>query len=283
MIFTIINIMLLKRLLQIMLIVFLLGHIPNNVYAAQIITGSGCSVSKVGYLSAIAREYERLTGVKVLVRGGSSVVGIKDLAAGRVDFAASCQKKMPSDPGGIEFIQVAWDTLVFIAHKSNPVDNITINDIREIYEGKITNWKQLNGPNMPIRLFMARPGGGLGGIGSHLKEMVLEGKTPTAHAKILASAAIVEQLVEEIPEGFATSGFSSSHKRDVKILEINGISPNKENIIRGRYPLKLKRPLFIVIPKNPKPEVQKFVEFILSKEGQQFISSQGVVPLSDIR
>jgi phosphate transport system substrate-binding protein len=276
--------MLLKRLLKIMLIVFLLGHIPNNVYAAQIITGSGCSVSNVGYLQALAREYERQTGIRVLVRGGSGIVGIKDLAAGRVDFAASCQKKMPTHPGDIEFIQVAWDALVFIAHKSNPVNNITINDVREIYEGKITNWKQLNGPkNMPIRIFMGRPGGGLDGIGSFLKETGLKGKTPTAHIKTLASAAIVEQLVEEIPEGFATSGFSSSHKRDVKMLKINGISPNKENIIRGRYPLKLKRPLSIIIPQNPKIEVQKFVDFILSKEGQQFISSQGVVPLSDIR
>ncbi len=265
-----------------MLITLLLGHLPNvpNIYAAQII-GSGCSVSHVGYLSAIAHEFERLTGTKVLVRGGGSAVGIEDLSAGRVDFATSCRKKMPTDPDDIEFIQVAWCALVFIVHKSNPIDNITIDDVRGIYKGKITNWKQLNGPDMPIRVFILRAGRGLSGVESSINEMVLEGKTPTANALTSASTAIVEQLVERTPEGFAASGFSSAHKRDVKMLKLNGTSPNKKNIARGRYPLK--RPFFILIPKNPKIETQKFIDFILSKEGQRFISSQGVVSLSDIR
>ena len=63
---------------------------------SESITGSGCSVSNVGYLQELAKEYERQTGVKVLVRGGGTVVGIEDVRTGKVDFAASCRKRVTS-------------------------------------------------------------------------------------------------------------------------------------------------------------------------------------------
>jgi len=91
----------------------------------------------------------------------------------------------------------------------------------------------------------------------------------------------VEQMVEDTPEGFATTGFSSAKKRDVKMLRVNGVSPTFKNIVNNKYPLK--RPLFILLPQNPKPEARKFVDFALSRVGQKFISSQGVVSLLDIK
>lgn len=265
-------------------VVFLLVFLLNtpHTYAAGIV-GSGCSISNKAYLPATAQEYERRTGIKVLVRGGGSVVGIEDLRSGRVDFAASCKGKTTADPDDIEFIQVAWDALVFIVHKSNTVSDISIDDVRSIYEGKITNWKELKGKDMPIRVFRSMPGKGLSGIEQSTKRMIFQGKEPHGgpNTLSLASSGIVEQMVEKTPEGFAITGFSSAHKRDVKMLRLNGIYPDKANIISGKYPMK--RPLFILIPKKPKPEVKKFVDFVLSKEGQQFISSQGVVSLSDIK
>ncbi len=267
-----------------MLLTFLLVFLLNtsDTSAAQIV-GSGCSISNMGYLSAIAQEYEKRTGVKVLVRGGGTVIGIEDLRTGKVDFAASCREKTAADPDDIEFIQVAWDALVFIVNKSNPVSGISKDDVRSLYEGKITNWKELKGKDMPIKIFLSRSGKGMSGIDNSIRKRGLFGdesrKNP--NTLLLASSALVEQMVEKTPEGFATSGFSSARKRDVKMLKLNGIYPDKTNIISGKYPLI--RPLFILIPKGPSPEVKKFVDFVLSKEGQQFISSQGVVSLLDIK
>lgn len=267
-----------------MLLTILLGCLTNipDTYSAQIV-GSGCSVSNIGYLSAIAQEYERRTGVKVLVRGGGTVVGIEDLRTGRVDFGASCREKTPSDPDDIEFIPVAWDALVFIVHKSNPVDNISVDDVRAICGDKITNWKELKGRDTPIKIFRSMPNKGLSGIDDSMRKMVLQGKEPhkTPNVLALASTGIVEQMVEKTGEGFAASGFSSARKRDVKMLKVNGVYPNKTNIINGKYPLR--RPLFIIIPKKAKPETKKFIDFVLSKEGQQFISSQGIISLADIK
>ncbi len=271
----------------IMLVYFLAFSVffslAQYAYSEEYITASGCSVSNVGYLTELAKEYEKQTGTKVLVRGGGTVIGIEDVRTGKVDFAASCRKKVAGDPEDIKFIQIAWDALVFIVHKSNPVNNISLNDVREIYAGKITNWKQLDGSKAPIKVFISRSKKGLSGVESSTNEMVLKGKEPvgTQNTLSLASTGIVEQMVEDTPEGFATTGFSSARKRDVKILKLNGVYPDKKNISNDRYPFR--RPLFLLTPKNPKPAVTKFIEFTLSKKGQQFISSQGVVSLLDVK
>lgn len=255
----------------------------SPAYSDDYLTVSGCSVSYVGYLKDLAQEYERRTGIKVFVRGGGTVGGLENLKDGKVDFAATCRNRIEGDPENVEFIQAAWDALVFIVHKSNPVKNISINDVKGIYAGRITNWKQLGGNNEAIKVFIARTTRSLQGIEASLRDMVLDGKSPVEgpNIKLVPTCGMVEQTVEKTPDGFAVSGFTSARKRSVKMLKVDGISPTKENIIKNRY--KLRRPLFLVVPKNPKPKVKKFLDFALSREGQQFISSSGVVSLRDVK
>ncbi|RJQ52800.1 MAG: phosphate ABC transporter substrate-binding protein [Nitrospiraceae bacterium] len=249
---------------------------------AEPLAGSGCSVSNTGYLAELAIEYERLTGVEVFVKGGGSVTGIDDLRSGRVDFAASCMDIMKDNPFNIRSVQVAWDALVFIVHKSNPVESLPINKIRSIYSGEIKNWKQFKGDNAVITVFMSQSRKGLSGVDSSTRELVLQGREPGIAGNIvpLASSGIVEQMVEKTPGGFAATGFSSARKRDVKMLKIDGVKPTKENITAGRYPFR--RPLFILLPEKPKKEVEKFVGYALSAEGQKFISSLGAISLTDM-
>ena len=88
-------------------------------------------------------------------------------------------------------------------------------------------------------------------------------------------------MVEETREGFATTGITSARKRSVKILKVNGIAPTNKAIIQNRYPLK--RPLYLLIPKSAKPAVKRFVDFTLSREGQQFLRSLNVISLLDVK
>ncbi|HEX8947552.1 MAG TPA: substrate-binding domain-containing protein [Dissulfurispiraceae bacterium] len=259
------------------------GSFASPALSADYITGSGCSVSNIGYLSDLAKEYERRTGVKVFVRGGGSMIGIEDLRGNKVDFAASCRNRGADDPKDVAFIQVAWDALVFIVHKSNPVENISLDAVRAIYAGKIVNWEKLGGKHAPIRLFFSRPQMGLSGVEASTNGMVLRGKAPakTPNAQSLVSAGIVEEMVGKTPVGFATTGFSSARKRNVKMLKVNGVFPSRKSIASGAYPFR--RPLFLLVPKHPKQAVRRFVDFALSREGQQFISSIGAVSLQDVR
>jgi phosphate transport system substrate-binding protein len=267
----------------ILLLMISLFSSPYPAHAEESLMASGCSVSTVAYLSDLARAYEKETGKQVLVRGGGSLLGLTDLHATRVDFAASCKGKSPGDPSDFEFIPVAWDALVFIVNKSNPISNIKPDDVRLIYEGKITNWKQLGGLDLNVTSFISTPQG-MGGIGEALSKMILDGKLPEKQANSsmqASSVAIWEQMVEKTPEGFASTGFGSARKRKVKMLSVNGVAPSKKNIMSGKYPFK--RPLYLTVKKDAKPDVRKFIEFVLSKKGQGLISSYGIPSLADIK
>jgi phosphate transport system substrate-binding protein len=257
--------------------------LPSHIPAAEYITGSGCSVSNVGYLPDLAKEYERRTGIKVFVRGGGSVVGIEDLRSGKVDFAAACRQRSAGDPEDIIFVQVAWDALVFIVHPSNPIDAISLHDVRSIYAGRVTDWKQIRGNKAPIKVFLSRAKRGLSGVEASTNALVLNNQEPAQSPNILAMAStgIVEQMVETTPEGFATTGYTSARKRNVKMLKVEGVQPTGKNIIQGKYPMK--RPLFLLLPKDPKPETRKFVDFVLSREGQQYLRLLNVVSLLDVK
>jgi phosphate transport system substrate-binding protein len=261
----------------------LLLMLPPKTQASEYLTVSGCSVSNVGYLSELAKEYERRFGVKVFVRGGGSVVGIEDLRNGKVDLAASCRGKEDGDPGDITYVQVAWDALAFIVHKTNPAESVSLDNVRSIYSGDTTDWKQLGGQSSPIKIFISRAKQGLSGVEASTKKLVLNGMEPkeTQNTLFVASTGIVEQMVEETPEGFATTGVTSARKRNVKILKVNGVAPTNAAIIKNKYPLK--RPLYLLLPKSPKPETKRFVDFLLSKAGQQFLRSQNVISLLDIK
>jgi len=254
-------------------------------FSAEPLIVSGCSVSNVGYLNDLAGEYERKNpGVTILIRGGGSLVGITELKGEKIDFAASCKSKGPSDPAEFEFIPIAWDALVFIVNKSNPVSDITVEEVRRIYDGLLTNWKQLGGPDLEIKSIVSTPKG-MGGIGESLAKYVLHGREIVHQSNsvvVSSSVTVWEQMVENTAEGFASTGFASARKRDVKMLKVNGVPPTKENIISGRYPFK--RYLYLVINnKDVNPEVNKFIKFARSSEGQRFIDRLGIPSLSDIK
>jgi len=250
---------------------------------ADPLVASGCSVSNVGYLTDLAKDYERLTGQSILVRGGGSVLGLEELRSGKTDFAASCRGRQSGDPDDVEFIPAAWDALVFIVHPSNPVASITLGEVQGIYQGLIRDWGRLKGPAGPIDLLISRPQKGLSGVEGSTKTLVLGGQDPvvTPGTTTLASTGIVEQIVEKSPAAFATTGFSSARKRQVKMLALNGEAPTKENIIAGKYPFA--RPLYLVVPRTARPEVRAFVDFVLSRRGQELIGSYGIIPLGEIR
>jgi len=251
--------------------------------ASEPIMGSGCSISNVGYLNDLAKAYEKESGQQILIRGGGSIVGLRELGSEKVDFAASCKAQNAKDSADLIFMPVAWDALVFIVNPSNPVSKITPQNVRDIYEGKIANWQKLGGAELPLNSYISSATG-MGGIGETLSKYFLNGKWPetTVNSSMQASSvAIWEQLVERTPGGFASTGFDSARKRKVKMLAVNGVAPTKANIVSGRYPYK--RYLYLVVTKDAKPEVTGFVKFAMSKKGQKLISSYGIPAIAEIK
>jgi len=268
-------------MLRVLVFCFILAAL--GLRAGEPLTASGCSISMTGYLNDLVKDYEKETGQKILVRGGGSYVGLSELGSDRVDFAASCKSKGPEDPATLRFTPVAWDALVFIANPANTTRNLTPQDIVNIYEGKVTNWSALGGPDLALKSYISTQKG-MAGIGETLTKYFLRDKWPqtTANSSMQsASVALWEQMVERNPEGFASTGFDSAHKRNVKMLAVNGVVPSKATIISGKYPYK--RYLYLVTTPDAKPEVEAFIKFATGRKGQALIASYGIPPLAALK
>jgi phosphate transport system substrate-binding protein len=175
---------------------------------------------------------------------------------------------------------VAWDALVVVVHKSNPIDSISLVQLRKLYQGKITNWSQLGGTNQPVELLIRK--GKISGVGYTLREHLFEDTEAVFKSKhVFPSSGPLEKAVEKNPNAIAVTGIASAHKRDFKILKLAGKEPNFENIRTGNY--LLYRPLYLVQNKRSinSKESDRFIQFALGPEGREIIRKNQVVPYFD--
>ena len=248
---------------------------------ASVINWAGCGITKKAFMQELALEYEKRTGIKVNLAGGGATKGIRKAAAGEIDIGGACRTSLADDPEerGAHQIPVAWDALVVIVNKDNPVSNITFKQLQQVYRGEITNWKQLGGSDAPIDLYVRR--GKLSGVGRTLRELVFHNFDQDFKANyVMKSSGPLEKGVEKNANGIGVTGISSAKRRDVKILQLDDHAPTYENIKTGNY--VLYRPLYLVTRIGARNTPGRdFIKFALSREGQDIIRRQGTVPYSE--
>ncbi len=239
----------------------------------------GCGITKKAFMKEVAKAYEAQTGVKFILKGGGATKGIRAVAKGLADIGGTC-RHLIDDPRekGVKLHQVAWDAIVAVVNKDNPINNLTIEQLKGILTGKIQNWKEVGGQDKPINLYIRK--GKISGVGLMAREIIFKNPNQefSSKAKVMRSSGPLERAISRDKYGIGLTGISSAKKRKrLKVLKINGIAPTKENIMAGKYPFY--RPLYIVTSESPSADAQKFINFILSKEGQKIISEQGTVNL----
>lgn len=197
----------------------------------------------------------------------------KDIVDGNADIIICAQ---PSDEqlqyakdNGVELemVPIGSDAFVFIVNDSNPVNNITIEQIRGIYSGEIKNWKELGGKDIPIAAMRRNKNSG----------------SQTALEKLMGDTPIKPDYTTLFgsPIGFSfryyVTGMLGEGK--VKILTINGIAPTAGTIADGSYPVAGN--IYAIYRKGETNEnVQKAIDFMLSPEGQKIVEQSGYIPLS---
>jgi len=273
----------LKLLFQLAITTSFLTVFSSSSFAApNQINWAGCGITKKAFMSELAKAYEKKTGIKVNISGGGATKGIRNAAKGSIDIGGACRVSMEKHPEERDAYQipVAWDALAVIAHKDNPVNNITFDQLQGIYLGKIKNWKELGGKNVPIELYVRR--GKFSGVGRTLRELVFADfnqEFPIA-THVVKSSGPLEKGIQKNLSGIGTTGISSAKRRDVKILQLEGKAPSFENIKKGNY--LLYRPLYLVTQgHNSSAEVKKFIKFALSRTGMKIIRKAGTVPYAD--
>lgn len=266
----------------------LLAAVPADI---KKLSWAGCGISKAAFMSEMVTAYEKKTGVKVNLVGGGATKGIRQVANHEMDIGGTCRHVIEKegspmthpDERRVQLTPVAWDALVVITHKDNPVDSISSDQLRKVYKGQITNWKELGGQNAPIELYARK--GKVSGVGRTLRELLFFNYEEEFVAKhVVDSTGPLERAMETNPNGIGTTGVSSArklvNKKTAKILKLDGKESNYENIKSGQY--VLYRPLYIVTNLQEKnPEVAKFVNFVSSDDGKTIMRKAGTVPYED--
>lgn len=223
---------------------------------------------------------EQHPDVDISVRGGGSGVGIAALIDGTCDIAMASRpmktKELKSARSkGINPVAtvIARDGIAVIVHPSNPLSEITLVQLRDIYTGKISNWKDVGGKSGRIVVISRDVASGTFEV---FKKLVLKGAKTRADALMLASNKAVATTVEKTPGaiGYVGLGYVSSK---VKALPVDGVEPTKKTVASGEY--KLARPLYFYTDGKPKGLAKEFIDFVLSSEGQKIVEEAGFVPV----
>jgi phosphate transport system substrate-binding protein len=233
-----------------------------------------------------AEDYMKKTpGKKVQVTGGGSGTGIAALVNGTTDVASSSRPIKDAEKAKVRDryntlpteIAVAKDGLAVYVHESNPVSQLTLEQLGSIYLGDVTNWKQVGGPDARIVLYSRENSSG---TYVFFKDNVLGGEDFAANAQTLPGTAAVVNAVAKEKHGIGYGG--AAYAKGVKEVRIAGKGgqgwlPSAENVKAGTYPLS--RPLFVYTRGKPSGEVKDFIDFCLSPEGQAIVTQVGYFPV----
>ncbi len=239
----------------------------------------GCGITKKAFMSELANSYKTKTGIEITLEGGGATKGINSVTESASDLGGSCRFRIKGEApeATVRFIPVAWDALVVAVHKSNPIEDISLEQLRRVYLGEITNWKQLGGADKPLELLTRR--GKISGVGLTIRQLVFgDADIDFPDGDRFKSSGPLEKAIETNVNAIGMSGISSARKRDFKILKLDGKSPSFKNIKSGEY--LLYRPLYIITNRKNENirELDRFIGFAHSKEGRGIIRRNGVVP-----
>jgi phosphate transport system substrate-binding protein len=210
---------------------------------------------------------------KIFVSGSGSGTGIKALIDGTTHIATSSREAKDKEVAfgkakGVTLTghKVALDGIVPVVHPSMKLNDITMEQLRDVYNGKIKSWKELGGPNRPITVVSRDTSSGTYEV---WEEKILKGDKVRADALLVASNGQAVQTVAQNRFAIGYIGIGYMDK-SVKILKVNGKTSSPATVRDGSWPIG--RPLFMYTKGTPTGTVTKFINFMLSKEGQKVVN-----------
>jgi len=230
----------------------------------------------------------------IAVTGGGSGTGISSLISGTCDIANASRtikgkeielaKQRGIDPYEIT---VGLDGLAVVVNPNNPVSKLTVKQLADIFTGRITNWKEVGGPDLQIVILSREVNSG---THVYFKEHVLRGGDSNSQEEYAPSALLLpssQAIADEVANntgtiGYYGMGYISPKQQPVSVAKDENseyVEPTIDNVVDGRYPIS--RPLFVYTNGQPQEGtlVKKFIDFMLSPEGQKIELETDFVPV----
>lgn len=228
-----------------------------------------------------AEEFRKKAGVAVSIEGSGSGNGIKAIIDGTTDIGMSSREMKSSEieeakKNGVNVreIVVAYDMIVPIVHPSNPVSDLTLDQLKAIYDGSLTGWAQVGGNDENIVAISRDTSSGTYEVWS---ELVLKKTDVTPSALLQASNGAVLASVGGNPRGIGYVGFGYLND-SIKPVSVDGVVGTIDHGRSGKYPISRK--LFMYInAERISNETQQYLDFLLGPEGQALVKEAGFLPL----
>lgn len=224
----------------------------------------------------LAFTYEESNDVKIEINQIGSSAGITNAINGVSEIGMSSRDlKQEEIDSGLNEIVIAYDGIVVVTHPSNKVENLTLEQVKKIFTGEVTNWKEVGGDDMEIVVVSREDGSG---SRDAFQEIVDYSSGELVRSAIIASGN--GNIKTTVAMNKHAVGFISFEYVDESIstVDINGVEATPENVLQQTY--KLSRPfLFVAMEGNLTGAGQEFIDFILSPEGQDVVAETGAIPV----
>lgn len=206
----------------------------------------------------------------IYVQGGGSTAGIEAVRSGAAHIGMSSRHLSPKEKD-LHAVMIAQDAIAIIVHPRNLVQDLSLGKIKEVFAGKIKNWKELGGNDSAIILVTREEGSG---TREAFQKMVMGKEEISLEALVQDSNGAIRQVVSSDPHAIGYISLGLVNEK-VKALKISGMEPNLTHIENGRY--TLVRPFLFVFNGQPEGEAKSFLEFVLSPTAQKLLRKEGLV------
>ena len=244
----------------------------------------GCQRSRAGmtvagstsvepFAELLAEEYmSEHPEAHIYVQGGGSTAGIEAVISGAAHIGMSSRSLIDAEKK-LYAVTIAKDAIAVIVHPSNPIEDLSLDKIREIFSGKMANWKNLGGPHHPIDIVTREEGSG---TRESFQKFVMGKEDIDLGALVQDSNGAVRQVISSDPNSIGYISLGLVNDR-VKALRISSVQANLANVNNGKY--TLVRPFLFVFNGEPAEEAKSFLDFVLSPSAQKLLLKEGLVPV----
>lgn len=231
---------------------------------------AGSTTVQMGFMYDAAALYKKIHNKRISIMGGSSSAGVHGVAMGSIDLGGASRELTEKEKAkGIVSHVIAWDAIAVIANKGNPINDLTLQQLKEIFTGDTRNWKHVGGPDASIAVITSHEGSATKEV---INKIVMQKRpwSPNAIAVNSTRDEVDQVLANPGAIGAVSVSFADSGK--VKIIKVDGIAPTAEHVINNKY--KISRPLNLLTAGQPTGETRKFIDFMLSPLGQDIVSKK---------
>lgn len=225
---------------------------------------------------AAKRIMTAFPNIRITVGGGGSGIGIQKVGEGLIDIGNAGRPVKEKEQAKYQLTSFAFaiDGVAVVVHPSNPVHALTTQQAQDAFAGRITNWKELGGPDAEIHLYGRDEASGTREV--FWKKLLAKGDV-ASNANILKSNGAMKTAISKDEHGL---GYMSIGRIDDSLaaVAIDGVAATQKNATDGSY--GVTRRLFMNTKGQPGPLAQSFIDYIASPEGREIVAAQGYIPLA---